>query len=174
MFKELTILEPFFVDPSREYNIREVARLLSISPATASKKLALFEKEGVLKSREERMLILYKANVEGTTYKEVKKFFTLWSIHKSGLVEALDEHYYKPTIILFGSSSKGEDVQESDVDLLVISEVTKEFSDRKKFEKKLKRGIHLITVKSIKELKNNHLANNVLNGIVLQGHVEWN
>ena len=42
-------------------------------------------------------------------------------------------------IILFGSSSKGEDIKESDIDLYLQSEEKKISPD--KFEKKLKRRI---------------------------------
>ena len=56
---------------------------------------------------------------------------------------------------------------------MIISEKTEEFPNIKKFERKLKRRIQLFVIKEIKDLKNEHLVNNVLNGIVIQGRVEW-
>ena len=51
MFEELNMLKPFFEYPDREFNVREVARILKIAPATASNKLKLFGNKGLLKER---------------------------------------------------------------------------------------------------------------------------
>ena len=45
---------------------------------------------------------------------------------------------------------------------MIISEKTEEFPNIKKFERKLKRRIQLFVIKEIKDLKNEHLVNNVL------------
>jgi len=79
MFKELNILYPFFENPSREFNVRETAKLLGISPATASKELKRFAKEGLLKEREEWRVHLYMANTESDLYLDVKKFYNIRS-----------------------------------------------------------------------------------------------
>lgn len=172
MAEKLNTMKVFFEEPSREFNIREAARLLKIAPATASKELSKMEKEGLLKKRDERMLKLYRANIENESYKDLKLFYNIRKI-KEELIEELNKFYLKPTIILFGSASKGSDVEDSDFDLIIVSEKTKEFPDIKKFEKKINRKIQLFAVKNIKDLKNNHLINNILNGIVLQGELKW-
>jgi len=172
MFKKLNILKLFFEEPTREFNVREVARILKISPATASKELKNLAKKGVLKERKERVLNLYKANLEDDLYRDIKIFYNLRKIKDSGLLKELNKFYLKPTIVLFGSCAYGTDTKTSDFDLLIISEKTKVL-DVKKFEKKIKRKIQLFVVKDIKDLKNKHLINNVLNGITIQGKVKW-
>lgn len=171
MFNKLNTL--FFEEPIREFNVREVARMVNISPATASKKLKDMSQKGLLKERKERMLILYKANLESDYYKDCKIFYNIRKIKDSGLVEALNLFYLKPTIVLFGSAAFGLDTETSDIDLVIISENTKEFKDLKKFEKKLGRKIQLFAVGNIPDLKNKHLINNVLNGITIQGVLKW-
>lgn len=173
MVEKLNIMKVFLEEPSREFNVRETARTLKIAPATASKELMELEKKGLLKKRDERMLKLYKANIESESYKDLKIFYNIRKTKEGGLIEELNKFYLKPTIILFGSASKGIDVEDSDFDMVIISEKIKEFPDIKKFEKKINRKIQLFVVKDIKELKNNHLINNVLNGIVLQGELKW-
>lgn len=74
---------------------------------------------------------------------------------------------------MFGSASNGKDTGTSDLDLVVISEKTKEFPKLKDFERKIRRKVQLFRVKNIKELRNKHLMNNVLNGIVLHGRLKW-
>jgi len=173
MFKNLNILKLFFEEPTKEFNVREVARILKISPATASKELKNLEKKGVLKERKERLLNLYKANLEDSLYRDTKIFYNLRKIKDSGLLKELNRFYLKPTIVLFGSCAHGIDTETSDFDLLIVSEKTKEFPNIKKFEKKIKRRIQLFIVKDIKDLKNEHLINNVLNGITVQGKIKW-
>ena len=153
--------------------MREVARILKIAPATASNKLKLFGKKGLLKERKERILKLYKSNLDNELYLDIKRFYTVRKIKDSGLIQELNKFYLKPAILLFGSASQGLDVENSDMDLLIISEKTKEFPNLKKFEKKVNKRIHLFVVREIKDLKNEHLINNILNGAILQGEVRW-
>ena len=76
-------------------------------------------------------------------------------------------------MVLFGSAFYGLDTEDSDIDLVIISEKKQELPNFKQFEKKLNRKLQLFVVKDIKELKNEHLINNVLNGLVLQGEIKW-
>lgn len=173
MFNKLNILNLFLENPTKEFNTREVARVLKISPATASKELKNLVKKEILKERKERLLNLYKANMESDLYKDIKVFYNIRKLKDSGLIKELNKFYLLPTIILFGSCASGNDTETSDIDLLIISEKTKEFPNLKKFEKKIKKKIQLLVVKDIKELKNNHLINNILNGITIQGRIKW-
>lgn len=173
MFNKLNILKLFFEESTRVFNVREVARIIGVSPATASKDLKGFAKEGLLTGRQERQLNLYKANLENEFYRDFKVFYNIRKIKDSGLLKALNKFYLKPTIVLFGSAAFGIDTETSDFDLLIISENTKKFIDIKKFEGKLKRKIQIFVVKDIKDLKNEYLINNVLNGIIIQGKIKW-
>jgi len=173
MFKKLNTLRIFFEEPTREFNVREAARILKISPATASKELKKLAKEDLLMERKERMLILYKANIENDFFKDLKVFYNIRKIKTTGLLDSINQFYLKPTIVLFGSSAYGTDTETSDFDFLLISEKTKEFPDLNKYEKKLKRRIQVFVVKDIKNLKNEHLINNILNGMIIQGKIKW-
>lgn len=173
MFKEINILKLFFEEPDREFNVREAARILKITPATVSKNLKEFSKLLILKHRKERMLDLYKTNIESNSYKDLKLYYTIRKLRESGLVESLNEFYLKPAIILYGSCSKGMDTQTSDIDIVVIGENIKEFPKKEYYVKKLKKEIHIFAVKNLKELRNEHLISNVLNGILLQGEFAW-
>jgi len=172
MFKELNSLKLFFEKPTRWFNTREVARLLKIAPATASKELKRLSKLDLLNERKERMLNLYSANLDNE-YKDVKVYYNIRKLKESGLIDALNQFYLKPKIILFGSCAYGLDVETSDFDLLIVSEKLKDFPSTKLYEKKINRALQIFVVKEIKDLKNNHLINNVLNGINIQGQLKW-
>jgi len=171
--KELNILKIFFESPTREFNVREASRILKIAPATASKELEKFAKKEILKKRDERMLKLYKANLDGELYKDLKIFYNIRKIKDSGLIEELNKFYLKPAVLLFGSVSQGLDIEDSDIDLVIISEKTIEFPKIKEFEKKLNRKIQIFALNKIKDLKNEHLINNALNGITIRGEIKW-
>ncbi len=173
MFKYLNILKLFFEEPDREFGVREAARLLKISPATTSKELKKLANEGLLKGRKERIFCFYRADQENDYYKDLKLFYNTRKIRDSGLIDALNRFYLKPTIVFFGSGAAGLDTKTSDFDLLVLSEKTKSFEDVEAFEKRLNRRIHMIVAGEVGDIKNEHLVNNILNGIVLQGRIKW-
>ncbi len=165
-------MNSFFKEPNREVNVREFARMLKISPATASKNLKLMTKKGLLIERKERNLILYKANLDNDAYLDLKIYYNIRKIKESGLLRGLNDYYLKPTIVLFGSCAYGLDTEISDIDLLIISEKTS-IVELKKYERKLKSKVQLFVVKKIKDLQNEHLMNNIMNGIIIQGRVKW-
>ena len=173
MFHELNTLKIFLESPLKDWGVREYARATKISPATASRLLKELAKKGIIKEKKERTFILYKANVENDLYRDIKIFYNIRKIKDSGFLENLNQFYLKPTIIFFGSASRGEDIEGSDFDIVIISEKTKEFPEEKIFEKKINRKIQLFRIKNIKDLKNEHLINNVLNGIKIQGELQW-
>jgi len=173
MIKELNTFKPFFEEPTKEFGVREIARIIKISPATASKQLKDLAKRGILKGRKERIYNLYKANLESDNYKDLKIYYNIKNIKDSNLIEELNKFYLKPTIVLFGSASTGLDTETSDIDLVIISEKTKKFTNIEKYEKKLKRKLQFFVVKDIKDLKNKHLINNIINGITIQGKIKW-
>jgi len=173
MFKELNILKVFFESPNKEFNVREIARIIKIAPATASSRLKKLAKEKLLKEKRERNLLIYGSNVDEEKYKDLKVYYTLRKIKNSGFIEELNKFYIKPTIVLFGSASFGLDAEDSDIDFVILSEKNKEFPKKEKYEKIINRRLQLFVIRNIKELKNEHLINNVLNGIVLQGGLRW-
>lgn len=173
MFKEINILKIFFENPNKKFHVREAAKILKINPATASKYFKHLTKNEILKYKKERNLDLYKANIESEFYRDLKVYYNITKIRKSGLIGALNGFYLKPTIIFFGSAAHGYDTEKSDFDFVVVSEVAKDLKTKHGYEKKIGREIQIFVVKKLKELGNEHLINNVLSGILLQGDLKW-
>ena len=102
-------------------------------------------------------------------FKKYKFIYNLSFILESGLVDFVEEKLMPKAIVLFGSYSREEDTENSDIDVFV--ECKKEELDLAKFEKKLSRKIELHFnerfISYPKELKNN-----IMNGIVLSGFLE--
>src|SRR3989338_6451064 len=103
MDKKIAILAPFFEDPAKEFNIREIARLTRLNHMTARKYLNQFVKESLLSKKEYSLYVGYSANVMGKNFHNLKLYYNLEKLRKSRLIEDLEVFYEYPVIVLFGS-----------------------------------------------------------------------
>lgn len=90
-------------------------------------------------------------------------------MHISGLLDYLETEYTPNCIILFGSGSRGEDTEESDIDIFIQAEENE--LNLQKYEKKLNRKISLLFEPKIDALSK-ELLNNLINGQVLSGYLK--
>jgi len=171
---KLTILKQFFENPKRSYHIRELARLTKINHTTVRQYLNRLVKENILDKRKERSNILY-ASKPSKMYLNLKLFYNLEKIRISNIISDIEKTYEYPVIVLFGSYSKALDDEKSDLDLCLITDITKEFNTES-YEKTINRkiNIHHFTKNSFKnaKTKNPELINSICNGIVLSGELE--
>ena len=168
MLKIINDLEPFFQDNYKRINVREYARLRKTTPPTASKLLAEIRKEGLIEREDEKNYIYYVANKENPIFIHLSRLYWFMQFKEIGLIDYLEKELISPLIVLFGSFSKGEVKQESDIDLAVFS-VSKKELNLEVFEKKIKHKIHLFTFKDKKDVANKDMLNNIHNGFVLTG-----
>lgn len=140
---------------------------MKISPPTASKLLSNYSKKGLLQIEENRNYIYYYANKNSENFIDLSRIY--WRNRFSEILDYLDRNLLSPTIILFGSLSKAETKEDSDIDLCILAH--KKNLKLLEFEKKLKRKIQLFFFDSIKEIKNKELANNIINGHILNGRI---
>ena len=168
MLNIINNLEPFFEDCYRRINVREYAKLMKMSPPTASKVLDSYYSESLLSKEKFRNYIMFYANKESNHFIDLSRLY--WSIKLKELMDIMEKSLAAPTIVLFGSLSKAETKQDSDIDLAVFAH--KKNLDIGEFEKKLRRKIEIFWFSSLKDIKNRELANNIINGYVLKGHLQ--
>mgnify|MGYP001578391713 FL=1 len=169
MLKIINDLKPFFEDNYRRINVREYSRIISISPPTASKLLEEYRKEGLLKREDDKNYFYYLANKESSLFIALSRIYHKNLLEKSGLIEHLEKDLLNPIIVLFGSLSKAEAKNDSDIDLAIFTPTKKEIS-LKKYEAILKREIQLFVFEDRKDVKNINLFNNILNGYKITGN----
>lgn len=167
MLKIINNLTAFFEDCYRRISVREYAKLIKVSPPTASKLLMEYHKEGLLKKQEDRNYLFFFANKENKVYIELSKIY--WNEKLKEIVENIKNKTINPAIILFGSLSKGEVTPDSDIDIAVIT--SKKNISLENHEKKLKRKIQIFWFNNFGEMPK-ELKNNILNGYSLSGRVE--
>ncbi len=169
------ILAPFFREPGRAYLIRELAKITGINHTTIRKYLVYYAKEGIIVKKPANPYDVYSANTSSKKYLNLKYYYNLELVRKSGLVERLEHAYNYPPIVLFGSFAKALDDEKSDIDLCLISDIRKDV-DLADCERRIGRkiAIHQFTKKAwaaAKE-KNPDLVNSIINGITLSGQIE--
>ena len=174
MERKLTILKPFFEEPSRKFSIRELSRILKINHTTVRQYLNQLVEEEFLSSKKEGLYSFYHLVLNKKTL-NLKLYYNLEKIRESNIIQDLEKVFNLPVIILFGSYASAMDDKTSDIDICLISNVEKEFSTEK-YEKSLNRkiSIHKFDINSwIKAKKSNpNLISNICNGIVLSGEME--
>lgn len=166
---KLRIKEYFFINPGAKMRVRQIEKVLSLPLPSVIRYCKELEKEEILKIVKTGNVVFYAADRSSETFVLEKKLFNIKQLYNLGLVDYLKRELHNPTIIVFGSYSKGEDIENSDIDLYIES--TKKIVNMDKFEKILKRKLSVFVHKDIREVKNPHLANNILNGIVLNGYM---
>ena len=167
---KLVVKEYFFTNPSAKMRVRQLERTLNIPLPSVIRYCKELEQENILRKEVIGNVTFYTSNRDKKYFLE-KKLFNLKLIYDSGIVEYLKKELSNPVIIVFGSYSRGEDVESSDVDIY-IETLSEKKLNLKKYEDKLSRNIQIFGNKSIKQIKNKHLVNNILNGITLNNQIE--
>jgi predicted nucleotidyltransferase len=161
------VLDLLFLRPTGTFHVRELARLCGISAPTAAKAADALEGEGLARVERGPVVTAVRANLDAPAFVRSKRVFNLASAYASGLVDRLVEAYGRPrAIVMFGSYSRGEDVETSDVDIAVVTSkhASPDLSD---LEARLERTIslHEVDLGAADEGFRRALAN----GIVLEG-----
>lgn len=164
---ENKILKELFNKPTHKFHIRELARETGLNPNTIINLTNGLEKEGIIKKQKKKHLVEISLNFDNSRTLQKRKLFNLSEIHSSGLIDFLIGEYSPKSITLIGSYARGEDVEKSDIDF-VVDTSKKEILDLARFEKILRRKIHLLILpKKISD----EFFNNLINGIVLYGAI---
>ena len=166
-----SIMEHFFINPNDKLRVREIERTLKLPLPSVIRYCKELEKESILTIIKTGNVNFYTANRSSEKYLLEKKLYNIKEIYESGFIEYLRRELSNPPIVLFGSFAKGEDTEESDIDLYIETPSKKKVS-LEKFEKLLERKIQVFRYKNLNEISNLHLANNIINGITLNNYIE--
>lgn len=166
-----TILELFFDFPNENFHLRQISRKTKIAITSVRNYLRELLQEKLVVQVHSGIYPCFKSNRDDDDgiFKFYKKLNLLERLHSSGLIDFIFDNCSPNSIILYGSGSKGEDIESSDIDIFVESPEKK--LDLKRFEKLLNREIHVLFKSDFSKLDSG-LKNNILNGIILKGYVD--
>jgi predicted nucleotidyltransferase len=151
--------------------VRQIERVVKVPLPSVIRYTKELEKENILKRSEIANVIVYLADRTSQQFLLEKKLFNIMQLFSSGLIAFLVERLSNPTIVVFGSYSRGEDIEKSDIDFYIETPSKKKIN-LNKFEKALQRKIQFFIYNNIQNVENKELANNIVNGITLNGFVE--
>ena len=176
-FKEsiFNVARLIFDYPNKTFHIRMIERETKYSPTAiidATEKLRSFD---IIKVEKTPLTTNITANLESEAYRFYKIIFNLYRLERYLFVNGLINIFNKPdVIVLFGSFAKGEDIEESDIDIFVLTKSKpKAGLDNltKLIEEEMKRKVNLHILPSL-EKSSPEFKNAVANGIVLYGYLK--
>jgi len=166
---EQKILEVIFKHPTTKFHLLELARQTKLHPNTVITALKQLEKKSLIKQEKKKYLKEIYGNKENPNFNIEKKIFNLNQVYESGILDFIIKKFNPESVSIMGSYSRGEDIEDSDIDIVVISKEKYFNTDFQKFEKIMNRKIHLI-VTNYKEISEEFYIN-FINGIVLYGAI---
>ena len=161
-YNRYKILQVFFDNPTKNFQLREISRNVNLGLPSVTAHIKALEKE------KGNIYSVYKAN-KTKKFKIYKRNNILIRLHESGLIDFLLNSLSPNVIVLFGSASRGDDIETSDIDLFIQSK--QQNLKLEKYEKILKRKINLLFEEKIKDMPK-ELLNNIINGITIHGYLK--
>ena len=158
----------FFENPTKEFHIREIARLLKISKTAVSYHVKEMIKQGIVIVKK-GVFKGFMANESSDNYRFNKLIYALERIHDSRLIDFLETQTTPKAVVLFGSFAKSEFDKASDIDLFI--QAPEQSIGLDKFEKALKHKVHLLFEPDPKKMSP-ELWDNIINGIKLSGYLK--
>jgi len=161
----LKVLEIFFIEPTTTHFIKEISRKINLAPTSVRNHIKDLLAKNLIKKKKAKPFNGLVANRENEDFIFYKRVYNLYSLKQ--LTDFLISTFWPKLIVVFGSYTKGEDIEKSDIDILIISKTKKEIN-LERFEKNLKRKINLLIVEKLEKLDKN-IIKKIYNGTVLYG-----
>ncbi len=163
-----TILEQFFDFPRKGFLVRELSRDTKIAATAVRIHIKSLLAEGLIHKNTNGLYPTFSAAQESPLFKILKVQNIVLRLTQSGLIDFLEKTLYPSCIVLFGSASRGEDTENSDIDLFIQAKQVP--LETRKFEKAFNRKINVLFEQNITKLPS-ELVNNLANGIVVYGYL---
>ncbi|MCE5241001.1 nucleotidyltransferase domain-containing protein [bacterium] len=174
------VLSALLTQPTRELHLREIARRAGLAPATVQREVVALTRAGILARRTAGRQVFYRANPQCPIVPELQglmlKTVGLASVLAEALAPLGERVQYAA---VFGSTAAGTALADSDVDLLVVGDVTliELVSHLREARERLGREINIVSMSrtslAAAVRDGEAFITNVLNGphIALKG--EW-
>jgi predicted nucleotidyltransferase len=170
------VLYWFFDFPSREMSLNDLSEAVGISKTTANKVVTKLVQEGFLKRDVLGKIWRISCNIAHPHNLIAKVPYHLTAIYQSGILDAIYKQIPSPrAVILFGSYRKGDDNEQSDIDIAVEVLGNDEMKlqelgrlEKLGFRTNVKVNLHIFSRNKI----DSNLFANIANGIVLSGFLE--
>ena len=162
-------MQQFFDSPRKAFLIRELSRNTKLAQTAIRVNLKALITEGLIVKDKNGLYPSFRAARDNTMFKLLKVQNIVLRLCQTGALSIIEKAVYPSCTVLFGSASRGEDTETSDIDLFVQAKQTK--LDLRKFEKLLNRKINVLFEPDLKTISP-ELLNNLVNGVVVYGFLK--
>jgi predicted nucleotidyltransferase len=167
------VLSYFLLNPDEELYMNEIVKKFGVDRGNLVRKLAEWEKEGILTKTKHGNLSLYKINKNYSLLDEMGKISQKSFGLENKLKTILSKIKGLKSAYIFGSYANSKLEPESDIDLLLIGSHKSLDTQRKliDIEKELNREINIVDMTELefkKKKKNNDFIKNILNNKYIQ------
>ena len=136
------VIKYFTLNPSTEVYVNEIAKILNLSTGRCSQILRDQSTFGILEKKNRGKAHYYNLNNNYLT-NELKRLVGLYQIYENEIVRKIINTLSEDvTIVLYGSYSKGDFTEKSDIDIMLITQ-EKPKVDLKELEEKLEIEINV-------------------------------
>ena len=176
------VAEQLFNYPNTTFHIRLLEEETGFSTTAVTAAVQELKSYKIARVEETPIKTDVCANLEGREYRFYKLVFNLYRLQRWGFVDLLVDVFQNPeAIVVYGSFARGEDIEKSDVDILIVTSLSSSaindieqessFLLRKKaFEKEFNRRLDFKVFNSL-DKSAPEFKNSIANGIVLSGYV---
>lgn len=139
--KQASLLAFFLRHPTKKIHQQDIKKEVKIAKATLIKWLNILARQGFIEFAEYGRTKIYSLKRENTIIKRLKLLDNLLLI--LGIKPIAEK--YDSAAYLFGSAARGEDAEDSDIDILLIGKVNREdiIRDINKISEKIQRNINV-------------------------------
>lgn len=119
------ILAATLLQPEKAWYVSELARRMGVPSSSLQRELRDLEEAGILKMHRQGRMAYYQANTEAPVFPELRGLM----VKTAGLVDVLAEAVYPlarklRVVFIYGSIAAGHEDTSSDIDLLVVGNVS--------------------------------------------------
>lgn len=142
---QLLLLGLFYTNPEKSYYMQEVGRILGKKPGVFQRTLNALTQEGILHSEYRGHARFFQANTQHPLYPELRGIVAKTSGVEGTLRHLVEQLKDVKMALIYGSFAKGNEREDSDVDLLVVGNPRAETALIKKLrllEERLRREIN--------------------------------
>lgn len=159
------VFKVFCEEPLSIHFIKSISKRIGLAHTSVRKLVDDLLRMNLIQKKKAKPFDGFVANRDNDDFIFYKRVYNLFSLKE--ISDFIVSNLFPELVVVFGSYSRGEDVESSDIDILVVSRSFRDL-DLEKFEKKLKRKIHLLLLKDFK-LLDSGLRKKVYNGFLLYG-----
>ncbi len=166
------LTELFYNHPTKHWHFEQLRQQAQLSRAQTNEWIKKLRKDNlILRVKPQKKMPYYLANYQHPHYKNSKRLYALQQLHESGLLDYLASLENAQAVILFGSFSRWDWYEGSDIDIFVYGDVQNVYVGE--FIPKLKRDIQVFTGKNKTDLQyiGSALLKNIIKGITIKGTI---